>query len=108
MILELNGYADVHVAHDGVAAVEAVARLRPGIVLLDIGMPRLNGHEAALQIRALPGGEALLLVALTGWGQDEDKQRSWQSGFDLHVTKPVDPQALLEMLTTLRPARSSD
>ncbi|MFU8817043.1 MAG: ATP-binding protein [Pseudomonadales bacterium] len=107
MMLELSGYHDVHMAHDGVEAVEAVVRLRPSIVLLDIGMPRLNGHEAALRIRALPGGEALLLVALTGWGQEEDKQRSWRSGFDLHVTKPVDAQALLELLANLRPPRQT-
>jgi CheY-like chemotaxis protein len=58
-------------------------------VLLDVGMPRMNGYEAAQRIRALPGGEAIRLIALTGWGQAEDRRRSAEAGFDAHLTKPV-------------------
>lgn len=93
MLLQFEGH-EVHVAHDGAAAVEAAARLLPDVALLDIGMPTLNGYEAARRIRALPGGSRMLLIALTGWGKDEDRRSARDAGFDDHFTKPVDLAAL--------------
>lgn len=99
MMLRLMGH-DVETAHDGVEAVQAAASLRPDIALLDIGMPKMNGYEAAHHIRQQPWGKNLVLVALTGWGQEEDKRRAIDAGFDHHLTKPVEPQ-LLEKLVSL-------
>jgi PAS domain S-box-containing protein len=89
MLLSMLGH-EVHTAHDGLEAVEAVVEFRPDVVLLDIGLPKLNGYEAARQIRERHGGTGLVLIALTGWGQDEDRRRSKEAGFDHHMTKPVD------------------
>ena len=73
------------------------------MVLLDIGLPRLNGYEAAGRIREQPWGRDMVLVALTGWGQEEDKRRAREAGFDHHLTKPVDPAALEKLLSRLDP-----
>ncbi len=100
MLLEVNGH-ETHVAHDGAQAVEAAATVKPDVVLLDIGMPMMNGYEACRRIRAAPGGANILLVALTGWGQDEDRQRTHEAGFDHHLVKPVDPQALMQLIRDL-------
>jgi CheY-like chemotaxis protein len=97
MLLEMMGH-DVRTAHDGLAAVEAVAASRPDVVLLDIGMPKLDGHGAARRIRELPGGTGVVLVALTGWGQDEDRRLSKEAGFDHHMTKPVEFSDLKKLL----------
>lgn len=96
-LLTLQGHT-VSVVYDGEAAVEAARREQPQAVLLDIGMPRLNGYEAARRIRALPGGKGILLVALTGWGQDEDRRKSAEAGFDSHLVKPVEPAVLERVL----------
>jgi len=88
ILLELDGN-EVHTVYDGVEAVQAAERLQPDVVLLDIGMPHLNGYEAARQIRQLPGGDAMHLIALTGWGKDEDRRQAHEAGFDMHFTKPV-------------------
>jgi PAS domain S-box-containing protein len=96
-MLELMGHR-VHTAEDGVAAVETAALVQPNVVLLDIGMPKLNGHDAARQIRSGPGGDDVILVALTGWGQKEDKRMAAEAGFDHHLTKPVDPAVLRDLL----------
>ena len=93
MMLRLMGH-DIQTAHDGLEAVEAAATFRPDVVLLDIGMPKMNGYEAARHIREQPWGKGMVLVALTGWGQEEDKRRSIEAGFDHHLTKPVDPDCL--------------
>jgi signal transduction histidine kinase len=93
MVLRAHGH-EVHVVGDGEAAVEAVAAFAPQVALLDIGMPRLSGYEAAERIRREPWGRRTFLVALTGWGQEEDRQRAHAAGFDVHLTKPVDPAAL--------------
>lgn len=69
------------------------------MILLDIGMPKLNGYEACRRIRELSGGEQVVLIALTGWGQDEDKRRSKDSGFNHHLVKPVEPDVLQKLLT---------
>jgi PAS domain S-box-containing protein len=89
---------DVTTAHDGVEAVGAAATFRPDVVLLDLGLPRLNGYDVARKIRAQEGGSGILLVALTGWGQARDRERTGAAGFDHHMTKPVEFDVLLELL----------
>ncbi len=90
-------------------AVRAAEAFRPEVVLLDIGLPRLNGYEAARRIREQPWGEGLVLIAVTGWGQEEDKRRSKEAGFNFHLVKPVEPDALEKLLGgLLTPARSAD
>jgi signal transduction histidine kinase/ActR/RegA family two-component response regulator len=100
-MLELLGH-EVATAHDGREAIEAAARFHPDVVLLDIGLPNMNGYEAAQQIRANARGKRMMLVALTGWGQEEDKRRALAAGFDLHVTKPVEPATLEQLLAKVR------
>jgi len=97
MILALAGY-DTRVAHDGLEALDAVAAFTPHILLLDIGLPGLNGHDVCRRVRAMPGGSDMVIVALTGWGQDEDRSRSHDAGFDHHLVKPVEPAALIKLL----------
>jgi PAS domain S-box-containing protein len=92
LMLSLHGH-EVNVASDGVVAVTLATSLKPQIAFLDIGMPRMDGYEAARQIRTALGS-GVVLVALTGWGQDEDKRRSKEAGFNHHMTKPPDPEAL--------------
>jgi CheY-like chemotaxis protein len=100
MMLRLAGH-EIQTAHDGLEAVQAAAVFRPDVVLLDIGMPKMNGYEAARHIRAQPWGEKMVLVALTGWGQEEDKRRATEAGFDHHLTKPVEPAVLHKLLAVL-------
>jgi CheY-like chemotaxis protein len=88
MLLRLSG-CDVRTAHDGLEAVGAASVFRPQVVLLDLGLPRLSGYDAARQIRAQLGATAIL-IAVTGWGQDEDRRRSRAAGFDHHLVKPVE------------------
>ena len=97
ILLKLSGN-ETHTAHDGLEAVETAAQVRPDLILLDIGLPKMNGYEAARRIREQPWGKSMVLVALTGWGQDEDRQKSRDSGFDGHLVKPVNPVALTELL----------
>jgi PAS domain S-box-containing protein len=97
MLLQMSGH-EVHVAHDGAEGLEAAERHRPDVVLLDIGLPKLSGHEVARRIRAQPWGREMLLVALTGWGQDAERRKSTEAGFDHHVVKPVDYAALMRLL----------
>ncbi len=91
---------EVHTAYDGFEAVEAASEFHPDVVLLDIGLPRISGYEAALRIRELPAGNKIFLVALTGWGQDEDRRRSREAGFDRHIVKPVNPDVLEPLLAS--------
>jgi CheY-like chemotaxis protein len=97
MLLELSGH-EVHTANDGLEAVEAAGTFRPHVVLLDIGLPNLNGYEAARQIREQPWGKDMVLVALTGWGQEESRQKSRDAGFNGHLTKPVDFPSLEKLI----------
>jgi len=97
MVLELQGH-DARAVFSGQAAVDALAEFDAEVVLLDIGMPGMDGLEVAHHIRALPGGRDVLLVALTGWGQDEDRRRTTEAGFDEHLTKPVDTERLAALL----------
>ena len=94
-VLGLAGYHTT-VAHDGNLALELAETLRPSIVLLDIGLPGMSGHEVARRLRALPWARELRLVAVTGWGQEKDRAKSLEAGFDSHLTKPIDPEVLLQ------------
>ncbi|HEY4445711.1 MAG TPA: PAS domain-containing protein [Steroidobacteraceae bacterium] len=98
MLLELAGH-EVRVAHGGRAALSLAQTFRPDVAVLDIGMPELNGYEVAKELRREPWGSRMCLVALTGWGQDEDRQRAKDAGFDRHLTKPVDTDALEKLLS---------
>jgi len=95
LLLQAEGH-QTELAHDGLAAVEATARFAPDIVLLDIGLPGLNGYEAAMRMRS-QGSSRPTLVAVTGWGQQQDRVRAAQAGFDLHLTKPVDPAVIMAL-----------
>lgn len=97
ILLESLGH-EVREAADGEAAVAAAADFDPQLVLLDIGMPRLNGYEACRLLRAQPGGAARTLVAITGWGQPQDVERAREAGFDRHLVKPVDLDQLLQVI----------
>ena len=97
MLLKLTGH-ETHIAHDGLEAVETAAQVSPDLILLDIGLPKINGYEAARRIRNLPGGQSMVLVAVTGWAQDEDRQKSRESGFDGHMIKPVRADLLTSLL----------
>ena len=99
-LLEINGYT-AYTAHDGLEAVQAAERLQPDAVLLDIGMPKLDGYEAARRIRDMPWARELPLIAVTGWGQEEDRRHSAGAGFDAHLVKPVGREHLLRVLGQL-------
>jgi PAS domain S-box-containing protein len=98
MVLEMSGH-EILLAHDGQTALEMVKRHDPAVVFLDIGMPGMNGYETATLLRALPGSQARMLVALTGWGSEADQVRSLEAGFDLHLTKPVDIDKVQDVLS---------
>jgi PAS domain S-box-containing protein len=106
LLLRMMG-SEVNTAHDGIEAVAAAAEFRPEVVLLDLGLPKLDGYEAARRIRAQEGGAGMFLVALTGWGHEEDRRRSLEAGFDLHMTKPVEFDALRKLLASLDTLRES-
>jgi signal transduction histidine kinase/PAS domain-containing protein/ActR/RegA family two-component response regulator len=91
---------ETRTAFDGLEAIQIATDFRPAIVLLDIGMPRLNGYETCRRMRQQPWGRNMVMVALTGWGRDEDQQRSKAAGFDFHLVKPVDPTKLSHLLTS--------
>jgi CheY-like chemotaxis protein len=97
MLLHVMGH-ETRLAHDGLEALEAAEVFRPDIVLLDIGMPQLNGYETARRLRARPWAASTVLIALTGWGQEADRRRARDAGFHHHVVKPLDPDVLAEML----------
>jgi PAS domain S-box-containing protein len=100
MLLQITGNT-TYLAHDGVEALEVVEKQRPEVVLLDIGLPKLNGHEVCRRVRAKPWGKDIIIIALTGWGQDEDRRKSEEAGFNGHLVKPVDYDKLLELLNQL-------
>jgi len=99
MMLDLTGN-ETCAAYDGLEAVEAAATFRPDVILLDIGLPELNGYDVARRIREQPWGKKMVLVALTGWGQEEDRRRAHEAGFNHHLTKPVDPSTLKKLLAS--------
>ncbi|NUO73493.1 MAG: response regulator, partial [Frateuria sp.] len=97
LVLQLDGHS-VHVAHGGQQALAMADSLRPDVVFLDIGLPDISGYEVATGLRAMPGLRGTKLVALTGWGAAGDKQQAREAGFDLHLTKPVSPDALSQAM----------
>jgi CheY-like chemotaxis protein len=96
----------VRIAYDGLEALDTAAVFQPDAILLDLGMPKLDGFATARRLRALPWGRQILLIALTGWGQDEDKRQSKEAGMDYHLVKPVDIEAIKQLLATRLPAVS--
>ncbi|MCG6156480.1 PAS domain S-box protein [Rubinisphaera margarita] len=102
MIVRMLGH-EVRIANDGREGVDAAREFRPDVILMDIGMPRMNGYEAARLIRNQEWGDDIHLVALTGWGQDEDRRRTQDAGFDHHLVKPAEPADLLKVLAEGRP-----
>ncbi|MDB6044996.1 MAG: Multi-sensor hybrid histidine kinase [Gammaproteobacteria bacterium] len=96
-LLRMDGH-EVTTVHDGPVALSAFGELKPQVALLDIGMPGLTGYEVARKMRQAASGASLTLIAITGWGQDVDKERAVAAGFDHHLTKPVDPRRLADML----------
>jgi CheY-like chemotaxis protein len=99
LMLRMEGH-EVYCASDGEEALALAGERKPEIVVLDVGMPKLDGCEVARRIRAESWGRGAVLVALTGWGQDVDRVRSREAGFDMHLVKPVDPAMLCDMLVT--------
>jgi CheY-like chemotaxis protein len=97
MLLEAAGCV-ARAAYDGEQALREVAAFAPDVVLLDIGMPELDGVEVCRRIRALPSGASIKVIALTGWGQEESRRRTQRAGFDEHLVKPVNPDALLRLV----------
>ena len=93
--------SEVRVAQDGAEAYESAAEFRPDVVVLDLAMPKLNGYEAARKIRSQPWGKHMVLIALSGWGQQQDRRRTQDAGFDAHLTKPVNFAAIMDLLAKL-------
>jgi CheY-like chemotaxis protein len=106
-VLKLRGH-EVRTARDGVEAVEAVDEFRPEVILMDVGMPRLNGYEATRRIREQPWGQFVTIIALTGWGQEGDRVQSRKAGCDGHLVKPVDICDLEKLLSTLTGSTTSE
>ena len=100
MLLRINGNS-THMAHDGFEALEAVEKHRPDVVLLDIGLPKLSGHDVCRHVREQPWGKDIVVIALTGWGQEEDRRRSQEAGFNGHLVKPVNYDELFNLLNSL-------
>ncbi len=95
-LLGVMGY-EVRIAYDGPEAIEAADEFQPAVALLDIGLPKLSGYDIARHVRE-KRGEGVLLVAITGWGQEDDRRRAREAGFDHHFTKPADFEALLQLI----------
>jgi PAS domain S-box-containing protein len=102
VILAMKGH-EAHTAYDGEEAMEAAARLRPQVIILDIRMPKRNGFEACRWIREQPWGRAVTLIALSGWGTEEDRRRTEEAGFDHHLVKPVAPEVLFALVASRAP-----
>jgi CheY-like chemotaxis protein len=97
ILLSLSGY-ETGTAFDGEEALRVAERFSPDAVLLDLGLPRLNGYEVCRRLREVPGNTRLVVIAVTGWGLPEDRRRSADAGFDAHLLKPVDPEMLQRAL----------
>ena len=92
---------DTRVAHDGGSAITIATQFAPDVILLDIGLPVMNGYAVARTLRGSPEFNHVHLAALTGWGQEEDRRKAREAGFDSHFTKPISPAALEELLATI-------
>ncbi len=103
-LLELLG-SDVRTANEGVQALQEAEAFQPDVILLDIGMPKMNGYEVCRRIRELPWGGSAYMVAMTGWGQEEDKRRSHEAGFDRHLVKPMNFEDIKNLLSSLKTSR---
>ena len=99
-LLRARGY-QVRVEHDGLAGLAAAERLHPDVAFIDLGMPKLNGYDLARRMRANPATAGAMLIAVTGWGQEEDRARTEQAGFDGHLVKPIDPASVLNLLASI-------
>ena len=104
-LLELAGHrADI--ANDGLEGVRLAEKIRPEVILMDIGMPKLNGYDAARRIRAQEWGKEITLIAVSGWGQESDRTKSKAAGFDAHLVKPVEYSALVKILADISATHS--
>jgi CheY-like chemotaxis protein len=106
-LIESCGY-QAKAVYDGQQAIDAAATFLPDMALIDIGMPGLDGYETVTRIRQQRGATHVILVAVTGWTRDEDKRRAYESGFDLHIAKPMTTEALTELLALLDPTARSE
>jgi len=106
LLLGLEGY-QVECAYDGEEALHSAERFAPQVVLLDLGLPRFSGYEVARRLRAETWGDALLLVAVSGYGRERDRQAAREAGFDLHLTKPADPDEVLRVLAERQSLREA-
>jgi DNA-binding response OmpR family regulator len=105
LLLEMEGHC-VYLAHQGKQALEVANQVHPDVAILDIGMPLRDGFEVARQLRRQSWSQSMYIVALTGWGQQEDRRKSKEAGFDEHFTKPLDPMVLVQRVNEIRQARS--
>lgn len=99
LLLQITGNK-IYMAHDGIEAIDAIEEHRPEVALLDIGLPKLDGHEVCRHVRQQPWGKDIVMIALTGWGQEDDRRKSEEAGFNGHLVKPVDYDKLLELLSS--------
>jgi CheY-like chemotaxis protein len=97
MLLRISGH-EVRTAYDGAEALDVIQSFPADVILLDIGLPKIDGYEVARRVREIPGRENVVLIALTGWGQAEARHRTDEAGFDIHLTKPIDPTLLMKLL----------
>lgn len=102
MLFRIKG-CEVRMAHDGFKTLDVAKEFKPEVVLLDIGLPKMNGYDVARKLRETPEGKSAYLVAQTGWGQEEDRQRSREAGFDAHMVKPLDFNALVALISEFKP-----
>lgn len=93
---------DVRVVHDGFAALDMAETFRPEAILLDIGLPEMDGYETARMLREMPECKDITIIAVTGWGQDEDREKGRLAGFNHHVVKPADSSTLMQLLASAR------
>ena len=100
MLLRVTGN-ETHTANDGLAAVDTAETFHPDLILLDIGLPKLNGLDVCRRIRQRPWGQHIVMVALTGWGQEDDRRKSQEAGFDHHMVKPLEYSELMKLLASL-------
>jgi CheY-like chemotaxis protein len=102
MLVAMLGH-DVRTGFDGVQALDLAGEFHPDLVLLDLGMPRMDGYEACRRLREQPWGAEAVVVAVTGWGRDDDRRKTQLAGFDQHLVKPVAPDAIASILSRLAP-----